>query len=82
MNGKLRFASPSGVLLFSAAGLAGVVAATLFSTVVLLFQSRGTPMEAMVAAERACGPDLYRSERQACVKEWLAAKCMRSLANR
>jgi hypothetical protein len=52
MNGKLKFASPSGVLLFSVAVLAGVVAGTLLSTVVLLFQSRGSPMQAMAGAQR------------------------------
>lgn len=82
MNGTPRFASPSGVLVFSAALLAGVIAGTLISAVVLLFQSRGTPLEEIAAAERACPPELYRSERDACLKDWLAARRATTVAHR
>lgn len=82
MNGKPSFASPGGLAIFSAAVLAGVVAGTLLSAVVMLFQSRGTPMAELAAAERVCDRRLYRSEQAACIREWLAAKRATSVANR
>jgi hypothetical protein len=81
MSEKLSFPSPSALVTFSAAVLAGVIATALISAVVLLFQSRGMPMELLVTAERACGHDLYRSEQEACMKDWLAARAT-SVANR
>ena len=82
MNTKLSFASPGGLIIFSAAVLAGVIAGALLSAVVMLFQSRGMPMEGLVAAERACGHHLYSSEQEACIREWLAARRVTSVAKR
>jgi hypothetical protein len=53
MGAKLSFASPGSMLVFAAAVLAGLIAGTLFSAVVLLFQSPWTPMEATAAAQHA-----------------------------
>jgi hypothetical protein len=72
MNAKLNFASPSSIQTFVAAALATVIALGILSTVVILFQSRGAPMEQLVAAERACVQHAYQSERVACINEWLA----------
>ena len=80
MNSNLW--SPNGLVLFSAALLAGLIGGTLLSAVVLLFQSRGTPLEVAAAAERACAHHLYKSEQDACVKAWLAAKHATPIANR
>ena len=66
------FATRSGWFKFSAATAAGIVATTLFSAVVLLFQSRGTPMEQWLMAERACAHYHYRSERETCIQQWAA----------
>lgn len=82
MNGKLGFASPTGAVLFCAGLLAGVIAGTLLSATVLLFQSRGTPLETAAAAERVCGHHLYRSEQEACIREWLATRRANSVAKR
>lgn len=80
MNAKLGFATPAGAMLFSAGILS--IAGTLLSAVVLLFQSRGTPLETAAAAERVCGHYAYRSEQEACIKAWLAARRATNVANR
>ena len=66
------FATRGGWFKFSAAMAAGIVATTLFSAVVLLFQNRGAPMEQWLAAERACAQYHYRSERETCMQQWAA----------
>lgn len=74
MKRKLSFTSLGALVTFSAAILAGVIATALLSAVVLLFESRGMPMELQVAAEQACGHHLCRSQQEACMKEWLTAR--------
>jgi hypothetical protein len=74
MNAKLNFAFPSSSLTVIAAALATVIALGILSTVVMLFQSRGAPMERLAAAERACVQNAYQSERVACIKERLVAE--------
>jgi hypothetical protein len=56
-----------------AAAAAAAVAIGLLSLVVHMFRSEGTPMEQLVAAERACKQHQYRSEREQCMNEWLAS---------
>jgi hypothetical protein len=82
MNENLSFASHGRWAIFSAAVVAGVIAGALVSGVVLLFQSRGAPLELQAAAERACGHHLYRSEQVACMNEWLPAKRASAFAKR
>lgn len=72
MNAKLNFASPSSTLTVAAATLAAVIAIGILWAVVSLFQSRGMPMEELAAAERACAQHTYQSERETCMKQWLA----------
>lgn len=74
MNAKLNFAFPSSSLTVIAAALATVIALGILSTVVMLFQSRGAPMEQLAAAERACVRNAYQSERAACINERLVAE--------
>jgi hypothetical protein len=79
---RLYFASRSGWLVFSAATAAGAVAGALLSAVVLLFQSRGEPMGEWAVAERACAQHAYRSERDTCMKQWLATSRATSVASK
>jgi hypothetical protein len=58
---------------FIGATLAAIVTIGLFASVTALFQRDGMPMERIVVAERACVGHAYVSEREACVREWLAA---------
>ena len=82
MNRKLGFASLSSTALFCVGLLSGVIAGTMLSAVVFLFQSRGTPLQTAAAAERACGHYESRAEQNACIKEWLVARRATSVAER
>ncbi len=82
MDAKLGFASLKPAVVFTAALLAGLIAGTLLSATVFLFQSRGTPLETAAAAERVCDRHLTKSEQEACIKEWLAARRASRVANR
>jgi len=82
MNAKLNFASPSSTLTVATAALATVLATSILWAVVILFQSRGAPMERIAAAERACAQHAYQSERAACMNEWLVASQPRTIAHR
>ena len=82
MNAKLGFASVKPAVLFTAAVLAGMIAGTLVSGTVFLFQSRGAPLEEVAAAERACSQYAYRSEQDACIKQWLSARRATTVAKR
>ena len=53
------------------AGFAAVVASlAILTSVTLLFQSRGMPLQTLAAAERACLDKAYLSEREACMQRW------------
>jgi hypothetical protein len=82
MNTQLKFASPSPTVTVGVAVLATVIALGILSGFATLFQSRGAPMERLVAAERACTQYIYLSERRACMNEWLAASKPANVARR
>jgi hypothetical protein len=82
MNTQLKFASPRATLTVAVAVLATVIALGILSGFATLFQSRGAPMARLGAAERACAQYNYLSERQACMKEWLAASQPANVARR
>lgn len=53
------------------AGFTAVVASlAVLTSITLLFQSRGMPLQTLAAAERACLDKAYVSERQACMQRW------------
>ena len=56
----------------AAATAAAVIALGLLWGVVTLFQSRGAPLEELAAAERACAGQVYVSDREACMKQWIS----------
>jgi hypothetical protein len=72
----------TSTLTVASAALATVIALGILSAVVILFQSRGAPMERLAAAERACAEHAYQSERVACMNEWLAASRPETIARR
>jgi len=47
-----------------------------------LFQSRGLPLERVVLAESACADELYVSQRESCMRQWLEATRSDRLASR
>ncbi len=73
MNARPNSA-PGSTLTVAAAALATVIALGILWGVAALFQSKGAPMERLVAAEHACARYIYLSERQACMNEWLASQ--------
>lgn len=56
----------------AAATAATVISLSLLWGVVTLFQSRGAPLQQLAAAERACAGSVYVSDRENCMKQWLA----------
>ena len=71
MNTQTNFAALHPVQIVAAAAIATVIAISLLWGVGTLFQSRGTPLERLAAAERACAHRVYPSERQACMNQWI-----------
>ncbi len=74
MNAKSSFAHASSFSITVVAALAAFIAVGLLTGVAFLFQRDGAPMEQLAAAERACTQRIYVSEREACMREWLAAR--------
>jgi hypothetical protein len=82
MSVQLNFDFPGPNLTVAAATLATVIALGILSGIVMLFQSRGAPMEQLGAAERACAHYVFLSERQACMNESLAVSQATTVARR
>ena len=80
MSARPNFAFPGSTLTVATAALAAVIALGILWGIVTLFQSRGAPMERLVAAEHACAQHIYLSERRVCMNEWLAASQPRIVA--
>ena len=72
MNQYLQRSARRPAQTFTAATAATVISLALLWGVVTLFQSRGAPLEELAAAERACATQVYVSDREACMKQWIA----------
>jgi len=82
MNAKPTFPRPSSLSTTVAAALATFIAIGLLTAFVLLFQHDGVPLGQLAAAERACTQNAYVSEREACMREWLAAAHASNVASK
>jgi hypothetical protein len=82
MNAKPTLNQPRGLTVSLAAAFSAVVAVGSLSAVAWLFQREGLPFEQLVAAERACAAHPYASERESCIKDWLAASKSRRVASK
>jgi hypothetical protein len=82
MNTKPTFARSSSLSTTVAAALATFIAIGLLTSVAFLFQRDGAPLEHVAAAERACMQPVYVSEREACMREWLAVARASNVANK
>jgi hypothetical protein len=82
MNPKPIFPRHSSLSITVAAALATFIAISLLTGVVFLFQRDGTPLEQLAAAERACTQHVYVSEREACMRDWLAAARASNVASK
>ena len=72
MNARPNVAAIRPVQTIAVAAVATVVALGILWSVATLFQSRGAPLEELAAAERACASQVYVSDREACMKQWIA----------
>jgi len=82
LNTTPPFARPPLLSSTVAVALATFIAIGLVSAVVVLFQRDGAPMERLAAAERACTEHVYFSERETCMRDWLAAARVRNVASK
>lgn len=82
MNAKPTLARPHVVTTIVAAALSSLIAIGLLTAVVGLFERAGTPFEQVVIAEHACTNYAFVSEREACVRLFLAASYVRNIASR
>jgi hypothetical protein len=82
MNVKPKLARHRVVTIIAAAALATVIAIGLLTAVTVLFQRDGTPFEQVVIAEHACANHTFISERDACVRLYLAASRVQNVASR
>lgn len=81
MNAKHMPTRPHIVTTLAAA-LATLIAIGILTAVTDLFQRDGAPFEQVVIAEHACANHEFVSERQNCVRLFLATSRVQSVASR
>ena len=81
MNAKPVLARPHVVTTIVAAALSVLIAIGLLAAVAGLFLRDGTPFEQVVIAEHACTNYAFVSEREACVRLYLAASRVQNVAS-
>jgi hypothetical protein len=72
--------NPAAIVILAA--LALVIAVGLLSAIAVLFLGDGLPFEQAVLAERACSESAYISERDACMRAFVAAAQRPAVASR
>jgi len=82
MNAKPTLARPHVVTTVVAASLSALIAIGLLTAVTDLFQRDGAPFEQVLIAEHACASYAFVSERETCVRLYLAASRVRNVASR
>ena len=82
MNARSTLARSNVVTTVAAAALAVLIAIGVLGSVAGLFQRDGAPFEQLVIAERACATHSFVSERETCVRLYLAALRVRNIASR
>ena len=82
MNAKPVLARPHVVTTIVTAALSALIAIGLLSAVTGMFQRDGAPFEQVVIAEHACANYAFVSERETCVRLYLAASRFRTVASR
>ena len=81
MTAKPTLARPQVVTTIVAAATSAFIAIGLLTAVTDLFQREGAPFEQVVIAERVCA-NAFVSEREACVRLYLATSRFRTVASR
>lgn len=70
------------VTMIVAVVLSALIATGLLSAVAGLFLRAGTPFEQVIIAEHACANYAFVSERETCMRSFLAALHVQNVANR
>ena len=81
MNAKPTLARPHVAATMVAAALSILIAIGLLTAVTGSFQRDGAPFEQVVIAEHACANHTFISEREACVRLYLAASRVQNVAS-
>ena len=82
MNTTPTLARSHVVSTIGAAALSSCIAIGLLAAVADLFQRDGTPFKHVVIAEQACANYVFVSERETCVRSYLAASRFQIVASR
>jgi hypothetical protein len=82
MNAKPAFARRPVAVNVAAAALAVLIGFGTLGALTGLFQRDGAPFEQLVVAEQACADRAFASERDACVRLFIAATRVQNLASR
>jgi hypothetical protein len=82
MNAKPTLARRHVGTTAAAVALSCLIAIGLLTAVTELFQRDGAPFEQVVIAEDACANYAFVSERETCVRLYLAASRFRNVASR
>ena len=82
MNANPLLARPHVVTTIVASALSALIAIGLLSAVIGLFQRDGAPFEQVGIAEHACTSYAFVSEREVCVRLFLAASGVPNVASR
>jgi len=82
MNAKPVLTHPHVGTAIVAAALSALIALALLSAVAGLFQREGTPLAQVVIAEHACADYAFVSERETCMRLFLAASRVQRVASR
>lgn len=82
MNVKSKLARPRVGTTLVALALSTLIAIGLLTAVTGLFQRDGAPFEQVVIAEHACANYAFVSERETCVRLYLAASRVQNVASR
>jgi hypothetical protein len=82
MNAKLVLARPHIGTTIVATVLSVLIGIGLLAAVAGLFLRDGAPLEQVVIAEHACADYAFVSERETCMRSFLAASPVRSVASR
>ncbi len=82
MNAKPAFARRPAAVNVAAAALAVLIGLGSLGAVTGMFQRDGTPFEQLVVAEQACADRTFVSERETCVRSFIAATRVQNVASR
>ena len=82
MRANTAFPRRSGLGTLITSSVATLIALGILIGTSMLFQSRGMPMAELAAAERTCAGQTYVSDREHCMRDWVAAAHGDRLAER